>query len=334
MVVRTVHEDIAPDAMGFVLAHEHLIARPPAIVSDPDLQLDDEASALDEMGRYRAAGGRAIVEMTTIDYGRDASALGRLQLASGIAIVAATGFNKAKFADSISARHDVSAIATWMVHEVEVGFVAHGTTTLDVVRDSDGGGLRAGLIKASSSLDGPTVAERNVLIAAAHAQRVTGAPISTHTEKGTWALEQARLLLDAGVPPDKILLSHLDLKPDLTYHLEVLSTGVRIGLDQFGKAKYLPDADRLDLVMALAERGFLDRILLSGDMARRSSWHTHGGGPGLVHVPVTIRHALTERGLGGPALTQLFERNAAQWLAFQPRTARANAAPDRQCTTT
>jgi phosphotriesterase-related protein len=321
-IVRTVTADVAPGGLGFTLAHEHLIAHVPRFVTDADLRLSDETEAAAELALYRAAGGGALVEMTTIDYGRDAQALARLQTTSGIRVVAATGFNKARFADRISERHDTETIAAWMEREIETGMVPAAAESLELPSRTQPEPLLAGLIKASSSLGGATPAERKVFVAAARAHGATGAPISTHTEKGTWAIEQARLLIDLGVVPDKILLSHLDLKPDLGYHIEVLATGVRIGLDQFGKSKYLPDADRLDLVEALAGRGFLDRIMLSGDMARRSAWIVNSGGPGLVHIPTTIRRALADRGFGPADLEQLFEGNAASWLAFQPRTPR------------
>jgi phosphotriesterase-related protein len=324
-IVRTVVADVSPDDLGFALAHEHLIAHVPEFVTEADLRLSDETEAAAELALYRAAGGGALVEMTTIDYGRDAPALARLQAVSGIHVIAATGFNKARFADRISERHDVETIAAWMEREIETGTVPVGAESLGSPSEIRPVPLLAGLIKASSSLGGPTPGERNVFTAAARAQGTTGAPISTHTEKGTWAVEQARLLLDLGVTPDKILLSHLDLKPDLAYHLDVLATGVRIGLDQFGKSKYLPDAERLDLVEALASRGFLERIMLSGDMARRSAWISNGGGPGLVHIPTTIRLALIDRGFGPVELAQLFERNAAAWLAFHPRKPRPKA---------
>jgi 5-phospho-D-xylono-1,4-lactonase len=37
VIVRTVLGDVAPDALGLTLAHEHLIARPGAAVTDADL---------------------------------------------------------------------------------------------------------------------------------------------------------------------------------------------------------------------------------------------------------------------------------------------------------
>lgn len=311
-VVRTVLGDIPPSSLGMTLAHEHLVTNPPSFLGDPDLTLEEDDAA-DELLAFQAAGGGAVVEMTTIDYGRDGEALSRLSRRTGVHIVAATGFNKALFAASIASRFSTESIAAWMIREVEEGLIPPGSTDLDAPSASPQ--IRAGLIKASSSLAGPTSDERRVFEAAAEAHWVTRAPISTHTEQGTWAPEQARLLMDLGVRPNRVLLGHLDLKPDLGYILEVLATGVFVGIDQIAKSKYLADEARLGLAMALIERGYLRRILLSGDIARRSGWGV-GGGHGLGYIPGAIRAQLAERGLSANDLKILFVGNAAELFAF------------------
>ena len=312
-IVRTVLGDIAPSSLGLTLAHEHLVTNPPAFLDDADLVLA-EHDAADELETFNRSGGSAVVEMTTIDYGRDGEALARLSRRTGVHIVAATGFNKAIYADAISGRFATDAVAAWMIREVQEGLIAFGSIDLAA---APGSPIRAGLIKASSSLDGPTADERRVFEAAAEAHWMTGAPISTHSEQGTWAAEQARLLIELGVEPGRILLGHLDLRPDLAYLLEVLSTGVSIGIDQIGKAKYLPDEERLDLILSLIERGHIERLFLSGDIARRSGWAV-AGGKGLVYIPVEVSTALRDRGLSTSQIRTLLVGNPSRLLAFAP----------------
>lgn len=317
-IVRTVLGDIEPGALGFALGHEHLIAHPPAFVTDPDLRLEDEAEARDDLERFREAGGGAVIEMTTVDYGRDAPALLRLSTQTGVHIVAATGFNKGKFADRISSRFSTDHIAEWMIREITKGMIPPGDEEIDAtIPDSQTEG-RAGLIKASSSLDGTTPDERRAFDAAIAAFHATGAPISTHTERATFALEQIRMLLDGGVTPGKILIGHLDFRPDVAFLMELAQTGVYIGLDQFGKSKYLADEDRLDLVEGLAERGFLGQLILSGDMARRSA-RAKNGGPGLSHLPRRILPMLSARGMDLKQATMIFCANMSRFLSFAPR---------------
>ena len=314
-MIRTVLGDILPETLGFTLCHEHLFGQPPPEFAEADLCLNDEASALRELQSFKGAGGAAVVEMTTPDYGRNVAVLGRLSQESGVHVVAATGFNKAKFADRYSSELTEDALVNWMVTEVAEGIEEPPPFVADFTTEGLQTAARAGLIKASSSLGGPTKNEEKVLRAAARAHRITGAPVSTHTEKATWALEQAAFLLEHGVKPAKLLIGHLDFNPDLAYLSEVASLGVHLGLDQFSKNKYLPDAKRVELVVALTEKGFGEQLLLSGDLARRSYWRTFGGA-GFRHLPTTVRQQLREAGMTETDLEGLFVRNPRNWLDF------------------
>ncbi len=305
MIVRTVLGDIAPERLGATLGHEHVFARPPEDVTDPDLRLDDEGRAVAELVAFREAGGGAVVDMTTLDYGNDAAALARISAAAGVHVIAATGFNKGRFADRLSAGMTTAEIAAWMTAEVRDGIA--GTTA------------RAGVIKASSSLDGPNANERRVFEAAAEAHAATGAPISTHTEKGTWADGQVALLTGLGVPPSSILIGHLDLKPDLPYLRDVAATGVFIGFDQFSKAKYLADSARIDLIARLIDDGHGGQIIISGDLARRSYLLSWGGGPGYRYFLSGLPGAFAERGVDAALYRSLVRDNPRRLLAFEPR---------------
>lgn len=311
--VRTVAGDIAPNDLGIVLSHEHLIAHPPADVTDPDLRIDDEEAAGVELKAFSASGGGAIVDMTTIDYGRDALALARLSKRSGVHVVAATGFNKAKFAERISSRFADDRIIEWMVREIEIGMLPQGIVDLD--DEAQGLRVRAGVIKAASSLNGATSDEKRVLQAAAAAHKQTGAPISTHTDKGTWAIEQADYLIGLGVRPDRILVGHLDLNPDALYHRELLARGVNIGIDQIGKYKYLSDDRRVELIASAASEGHLGQLYLSGDIARRSG-SVASGGVGLSHIPTTFAARLRVAGFASDEIDRLLRENPSRLLAF------------------
>lgn len=304
MIVRTILGDIAPEALGATLAHEHVYAVPPSDVTDHDLRLDDEPRAVADLVAFREAGGGAIVDMTTRDYGRDAAVLARASEASGVHVVAATGFNKAKFADRISSRMTTGEIAAWMTAEV---------------RDGIEGGGRAGLIKAASSLNGAGEHERRVFEAATEAHAATGAPVGTHTEKGTWADGQIALLTGRGVPAASILIGHLDLNPDIAHLRDVAASGVHMGFDQFSKAKYLSDAARIDLIATLVDEGHGDRIMVSGDLARRSYLESWGGGPGHAWFLTGLPDAFAAAGIDRVRYMAMLTENPRRFLSFEPR---------------
>src|SRR5215213_6618456 len=67
--VMTALGPVDPGALGFTLPQEHVISRPPG--GDPVLQLDDIAKAVGELEGYALTGGRALVDLTTADYGRN-----------------------------------------------------------------------------------------------------------------------------------------------------------------------------------------------------------------------------------------------------------------------
>jgi phosphotriesterase-related protein len=302
--IRTVCGDIHAGELGVCYPHEHLFGAPPSHLATADFILDDEASALRELAWFRAAGGRALVEMSTVDYNRDALALQRVAQATGVYIIAATGFNKDPFSKTF-----VDALADEALYELLRG---------DVTVGIDDTGIRAGVLKASSTLDEISSSARRVFDAVARVHLETGAPISTHTEAGTMALEQIRLLRDGGVPAEHIVIGHLDRRLDAAYLLEVAQSGVYLGFDQISKEKYHPDRQRIEHIVRLITEGHGRQILLSGDLARRSYWPGYGtgGGPGFTYLLWRFVPWLRKVGVEETAIQDLIVHNPARALSF------------------
>ncbi|MFO7323399.1 MAG: phosphotriesterase-related protein [Chloroflexota bacterium] len=304
--IQTVLGPIAPADLGITYSHDHLIFRPPAqfLEQDPTLQLANVEAAIQELGHFKAAGGQALVEMTTVEVGRSPRELEQIARATGVHIIAATGYNKSKFCEPVVAGKSVDEIAAEMVRDLMTGM--------------DGTSIRAGVIKGSTSRDSMTEGERKVLQAAAKAHLETGAPISTHTEAGTYALEQIELLLDAGVSPQHICIGHLDRKLDWDYHLQVAKTGVFMLFDQISKEKYYPDALRIDFIKRLIVAGHGDQLLLSGDLARESYWPSYGFGcgPGLTYILWRFVPWMLEEGISRADVERMLIHNPARAFAW------------------
>ena len=305
-LVRTVVGDVSPAALGAVYCHEHLITCPgPHVPGEgEDLRLDDEGRALEELRRFAAAGGGTLVEVTTPEFGRDAAALARLAEASGTAIVATTGHVSEEYWRGVLDLDASSeeALTDEFVRELEVGI--------------DETGVRAGVIKVGTSLNGATPVERKVIRAAARAQRVTGAPITTHTTAGTAALEQVRLLEAAGAAPERVCVGHLDRRLVWREHFELARTGVFLGYDCISKEQYAPDRARADFIVRLVEAGFGDRVCLSGDLARRSYLVAWGGAPGYAYILERFLPLLREQGLTEAQARALVVDNPARHLVW------------------
>jgi len=307
--IQTILGPISPETLGVTYSHDHLFFRPPSPIAeqDPDLVLDSIEAAIQELTYFRMAGGQALVEMTTVDLGRDPQAMRTISESTGVHVIAATGYNKGKFCESIVADKSVEEIANEMVHDLMSGM--------------DGTDYKAGLIKASSSKDGMTPGESKVFQAAIQAHHQTGAPISTHTEAGTYAMEQINLLRTGNVPAEKIIIGHLDLKLDWDYHQEITATGVYMGFDQISKEKYYPDVDRIQFIRRLVQEGHGRQILLSGDWARKSYWPSYGFGfgPGLTYILWRFVPWLLQEGVAKEAIQAMLVSNPARaftWASY------------------
>lgn len=301
-MIRTVLGDITPQALGICQPHEHLLAAPPAdyAKADPDLVLDSIPAAVREMHFFHEAGGRAIVEMTPIDYNRHPVGLQQIAQESGIHIIAITGFLKDKFCAPWVADKSIDELADWFVRDIQHGI--------------DDTGIRAGVIKASSSLNQITAAEEKVFRAAARAHLQTGALISTHTEAGTMGLEQVELLQSEGVPASRILIGHLDRHLDWAYHVALAEKGIYLGYDHIGKEKYAPDRQRIDFIQRLIAAGYTEQLLFSCDLARKSYMPSYGGGPGFTYLLWRFIPWLRTEGVAKDVLEQILVHNPAKAL--------------------
>ncbi len=305
-IVQTVLGPIRPGDLGRTYSHDHLLFRPPSPYDelDPDLRLDSVEAAIKELDFFTAAGGQAIVEMTTYDLGRAPDKLRVISEASGVHILGATGYNKDKFCDAFVTDRAVDDIAAEMVHDLMDGM--------------DGTDIRAGVIKASTSKDIITKSEAKVFRAAIQAHFQTGAPISTHTEAGTFALEQIEILLKAGVKPEHIIIGHLDHQLDWDYHQAIAQTGVFMGFDQISKEKYWPDTQRIDFIKKLIQAGHGAQLLLSGDWARKSYWPSYGfgHGPGLTYILWRFVPQMLEQGISRGDVDAMLVGNPARAFSW------------------
>ena len=175
--------------------------------------------------------------------------------------------------------------------------------------------MRAGVIKVAGSEGGPSARDIPIYRAAAETQRRTGAPIQTHCEAGTGALEGVRQLVEAGARPDRISLSHVDKVVDRGYHRAIADTGAFMVYDQ---AFRWGDRENgtLQLLEWAAEDGRLEQVMLGMDAARQGYYAAFGGKPGLTYLLGEFSLLLDERGLDGPARHLLFVENPAKAFAF------------------
>lgn len=301
----TVAGTVPAAALGLVDIHEHLAApaHGRALATEDDLDLVDPARITEDLRAFAAEGGGTVVEMTTVDYGRDLEALQGLARSCGVHIVAATGFNTNRYARPFVEGRSPQRLAHDQLHDVAAG---------------------CGVVKFGTSLHEIAPCEEVAAHAAALTHLQTGVPISTHTEAGTMALEQLELLERAGVSPSAVIVGHLDRNPDLALHRAVAGRGAFVAYDQLPKPKYATAQPAIENIVALAREGLHGQVVLGGDLSRRSYFAGWGGEPGLAFLPGVFRRrlgaALAVSGLDADAILEdLLVHNPARALSVRAR---------------
>lgn len=312
--VRTVLGDIDASELGVTYAHEHLVIHGGAPVRlDPDFDLADVERMLVEVAEAVAVGLRSTVDAMPCDCGRDVVKLAELSRRSGIHIVAPTGLHHERFygPDHWSLSMAVDELAGRFTLDVTTGIDANDYAGPDIRRTEH----RAGVIKIAGSQGGPSPRDLRVFEAAAATHLATGAPILTHCEGGTGALEQVGALADHGVSPSHVVLSHVDKVVDRGYQRDLFQTGAFAEYD--GSFRW-GDAENgtLQLLEWALEDGHIGGILLGMDAARQGYYHAYGGSPGLAWLLDGFADQMRERGLDQAVQRRLFVDNPARAFAF------------------
>jgi phosphotriesterase-related protein len=142
-----------------------------------------------------------------------------------------------------------------------------------------------------------------------------------HTHPGTRrGLEAMDVFGDEGVDPSKVVVAHTGDTDDLDYIEELLGRGPYIGMDRYGLDIILPTEQRNATVIALAERGYADRMMISQDACAFLDWYPpemRSMVPNwhFTYVFEEILPALREGGVTDEQITTMMEENPRRWLA-------------------
>jgi predicted metal-dependent phosphotriesterase family hydrolase len=305
MTIMTVLGPIDDDQLGITQPHEHLLINLYRTVAFPNYAaFEDEALAVEELRSFTDAGGRSIVETTTIGIGRDPDGLRRIAAASGVNIVMGTGWYREPVYPDYIARSSVNELADRLVR--------------DIIEGADGTGIRAGVIgEIGTEVDFLGPAQERVFRAAARAQRQTGVAISTHCQRtGRLGPEQIEILLDEGVAPDRIVIGHHGDKRHVDHELGLLEHGVYVQIDHVGFRDLQPDEQRARNVKAIIDAGFGDRLLISQDVCfpHQLEWF---GGLGYGHLLRRFVPMLRDAGVTEPQIETLLVANPARVLSIR-----------------
>ncbi|ANI31197.1 hydrolase [Yersinia entomophaga] len=288
---------------GYTYAHEHLHIDLSGFKDNIDCRLDQYEPICQEMRELVSKGVSNIVEVTNKYMGRNPQFLLNLMRDSGINIIASTGYYTDHFYPQLVRDSSAQQLAQSMIDEIEVGI--------------DGTDLKAGVIaEIGTSENCVTDNEAKVFHAAALAHHATGLAISTHTSFSTMGMQQIALLEQYGVPLDRVVIGHCDLKEQPDLILQMIDKGVYVQFDTIGKNSYFPDERRIAMLVYLAERGVLDKVMLSMDITRRSHLKANGG-TGFSYLVDSFIPMLLAAGISHQQVEMMLRHNPNKFFSTQ-----------------
>ncbi len=308
--VQTVLGPVSPDALGFVLPHEHtrcVLWQIPARWDYWELTGEDDL-IVPELARFRELGGTCLVDVTLAAIGRDPERLRRLATATGLHLVMGCGWYRGAYypPDALVDRRSVAELCDLLVAEIVVG--------------ADGTDVRPGIIGEIGS-DKPWLSaqEERVFRAVGRASRETGLAVTTHAVMSDVGLAQLRVLEEAGADPTRVVIGHADSYPVLDHWLAIMERGASIELDFLGML-FTPQERRAEprlipLLLDLLGRGHAERILLSQDVCHNEQLR-HYGGNGYTYLQEAFLPHLRDAGVGETEIRQMTETNPRRLLAI------------------
>jgi phosphotriesterase-related protein len=338
MSIHTVTGNIEVEEMGITLPHEHIfidlrnqfsefldtekqeISRQkvdinnlgrlrlnPYAIKD-NLVLDEFDIAVKELMLFKKEGGNTIVDCTSIGINRQAKKLKNLSLITGVNIIAGSGYY------------------TQDTHPFEMGEWSPERIADNILKDFidgiDDTNVKAGIIGEIGTSKDILPNEKKNLLAAAIAYKQIEAPIYIHTYPwGQAGLEAVNILLDNQVDPEKLVVCHIDVEPDINYLKALLSKGIYIEFDNFGKEFVIPpsergfaggifirDIERIKLIKNLINLGYTNRLLMTNDICLKSMLCSYSGW-GYAHILKNIIPLMEYEGLEKEIIEQIIVDN-------------------------
>jgi phosphotriesterase-related protein len=301
--VDTARGSIATADLGPTLMHEHIVTRSPGVQENWPHLWDRPgilAMAEKKMADLHQRGIRTIVDLTTVDLGRDIDLVAEVAKRTRINVIVATGVWW--MPQRYFGAHGIDHVASLFVKDITEGI---GTS-----------GIKAAIIKCATDTAGVTEVIEKVLRASARAQKATGVPISTHTwAAGRVGNAQQAIFAQEGVDLSRVIIGHSGDSDDLNYLRGLMERGSTIGMDRFGLDNFLSTEKRVEVVAKLCAEGYAPKMVLSHDAncwsdmlseeqkARvRPKWHYN-------HISDDILPALRKAGVSEAHIDQMLVKN-------------------------
>jgi len=301
--------------------HEHVFVITPEVLQNYPEEWDEEvrvADAIEKLTALKAAGIDTIVDPTVIGLGRCIPRIVEVAKRIDLNIVVATGVYT----------YD-SAPKYFMIRGPVMGLDLPDPMVDMFIRDINEGiadtGVKAAFLKCAIDSPGMTKDVQRIMRAVARAHLATGAPVMVHTEPAKKrGAEVHTLMAEEGVDPRSVCLAHSGDSGDVDHLSGLAELGYLLGMDRFGVDAYAPFEQRVDTVVELIRRGYVERMVLAHDascffdwidpsfLALTPNWN-------YLHISQDVLPALRERGVTDAQIDTMLVDNPRRW--FETRSA-------------
>jgi phosphotriesterase-related protein len=315
--VNTVLGPVPAEELGVVSVHEALLSVVPGAEYAFDITID-RAEIFETLAAklkdFRAHGGGTIVDSTGMFHGRDVRLYEALSRTTGVHIVASTGQGPEEMLGGYFLTPQTNPPTPWPAEKFADLFTKEVTEGMVVPRVERRGA--AGLVATAATPEGMTATDESLFRGAARAARATGVPVSIRY--GADALRDLQVVLDEGLPADRVVVGDLDRKDAVAagWPLEIARRGAYVALDHVGveDEAHITDAERAALVADLVQAGFGDRILLSSNATGVAKGHPANDLP-YSYVLTTFVPLLKAQGLSDEDVQRILVENPRDLLS-------------------
>jgi phosphotriesterase-related protein len=343
--VQTVLGPVEGNTLGNVLIHEHLLNDHSSYFKVPDLEIEKKQAfqpvqlenlylvrlnpfcnrdnlrvneidlIVKELSILKAYGGHTIVECTTGSFiGRDPQGLANIARKTGLNVVMGTGYYMAETHPPELANMTDTQIIDGLIRDIVVGV--------------DYTSIKAGILGEIGCNTPLAEAERRILRCCAAVQQETGVAISIHpSARDKAGLEIVQILKEAGADLGHVVFGHVDLFNYSSFTCrKIMDQGCNIVFDNLGHEGFyqiplipgnfeMADFNTVNNICKLINRGYLNQILMSQDIATKERLTSYGG-TGYAHIIRDVIPIMRAKGLTDAQIRALLVDNPQRVLTI------------------
>lgn len=294
---------VEPENLGFCQCHEHLAISPGVSgEKNPVLVIEDEEKSLQEALLLKRNGGGTLVDAQPGGCNRMEDSLRRISQASGVHIIASTGFHKLCFYPE---NHWIFNKKEEELYHIFLRELTEGMYRgIDTSFCPEDTKIRAGIVKMALDREGLSPRYRRLFLAGAHGAKDTGVPVMVHIEKDSDPEKLFCFLRGEGFWPEHMIFCHMDRAiGELSVHRRLLEEGVYLEYDTIGRFQYHSDEREIEIFRQMLDWGYEDQLLFSLDTTRARLKTYTPEGIGLDYltacfVPKMLAHGITREQVG------------------------------------